>query len=679
MNAMAKGPSSRFSLADLIIVIVLCGLVTALFLLPPSAVEPAAVLSLLVVAIIGWSIWLAWRRAGRCADCGRRFARPTAWERPIACPRCGSEQPGLARARRRLEVVRWGLLVFAVLWWLVLSIPAVSSSVQDMLISQLLPIFPPRRESYWRFFRFVDLLLAAIRFLPFLAVPGVGWIRSRLLRAKDRPCEACGEIIPAADQAGRMLCAVCHGRQLSRDELRKKQVRVIRMLVAFVAVLGGLSALFLAGLVWSLSASNVPVAVFVGLAAIWCSGFFLYFLRLLLRDRKARWLLDETMTVRGAREVADEEGTVVEDGPTAIWYSGPDDPTPMLREQSALARDRFATILGANDLAAPPVCVLCFHDRGAFHRFHARHMPGADLTTRDGIYFSRPVGLFTLCTAAASGRVSDPKTAAGSLYGFALLEQACGSLPEPWLHLGLVKSLAAANERPSLARLNRKMLVHLARGTAWSEDLFRVRIEDLTRLLRRRGDPARYQKGEAFGEQSWSIVEYLCGEQAPEERKAALRAFLKVKRIKGRREVAFFDHFGFGFGSALDGWKEWVRSQGIGAYEPPPPRMLEAFRARVIAPIRDRQARRIDRIRAIRGWGGAGFVLGADALIALLREPGDIPKAEIVWALSMASGMAFADDPVRWQAWWDELPPEATSATPDPEAEPAIASLSDHS
>ncbi len=81
----------------------------------------------------------------------------------------------------------------------------------------------------------------------------------------------------------------------------------------------------------------------------------------------------------------------------------------------------------------------------------------------------------------------------------------------------------------------------------------------------------------------------------------------------------------------------------------------------MIPTIRDRQAPRRDRIRAIRGWGNAGYVLGSDALIDLLREPGDLPKAEIVWALSMVSGMAFGDEPERWLAWWDDLPASATS------------------
>jgi hypothetical protein len=64
--------------------------------------------------------------------------------------------------------------------------------------------------------------------------------------------------------------------------------------------------------------------------------------------------------------------------------------------------------------------------------------------------------------------------------------------------------------------------------------------------------------------------------------------------------------------------------------------------------------------------GSAGFVPGADPLIDLLRDPGDLPKREIVWSLCRVSGMAWCQGMARWQAWWDELP-----ATSDKSSEPA--------
>ena len=129
--------------------------------------------------------------------------------------------------------------------------------------------------------------------------------------------------------------------------------------------------------------------------------------------------------------------------------------------------------------------------------------------------------------------------------------------------------------------------------------------------------------------------------------------------------------------------------RGIGTYEPPPDRIRDAMLERVLPVIRDRQAKRGDRLVAIGEWASAGFVLGADALIGVLRDPGDLPKEQVVWRVCMVSGMAWGDEPDRWQAWWDDLPtewegPAEAAATPPgglpaepiataPEGEPASA------
>jgi hypothetical protein len=122
---------------------------------------------------------------------------------------------------------------------------------------------------------------------------------------------------------------------------------------------------------------------------------------------------------------------------------------------------------------------------------------------------------------------------------------------------------------------------------------------------------------------------------------------------------------GHGFGPLLDGWRQWVLDRGIGSHEPPPPLVRDGLRNRVLPVVRDRQARRGDRILAIRQVGSAGFVLGADVLIEKLKESDDISKEEILSALSMISGMAWGDDPDRWQAWLDDLPMTWMEPQPD--------------
>ena len=187
-------------------------------------------------------------------------------------------------------------------------------------------------------------------------------------------------------------------------------------------------------------------------------------------------------------------------------------------------------------------------------------------------------------------------------------------------------------------RLNRMMVAVLARGTAWSAELFTITPNGLTRLLRGSKDPGTAHKLHQFLAQSWSIVECLCGEQAPHDQRAAFGSFLRDPRSKTHPEESFRLHFGVDFAPFLDGWKQWVLDQGIGTYEPPPDRIRDGLLDRVLPAIRDRKAKRGDRIVAIREWARHGFVLGADALIDLLRDPGDIPKEEIVWRWAWSRG-----------------------------------------
>jgi hypothetical protein len=226
-----------------------------------------------------------------------------------------------------------------------------------------------------------------------------------------------------------------------------------------------------------------------------------------------------------------------------------------------------------------------------------------------------------------------------------------------WLQRGLTSAVAVAGgDSHDHARLNRRMVASLSEGTSLNTELFVLKMKDLTKLMRGSNDHRQFQKFQQFSGQAWSIIEYLCGERAPEERKTAFRAFLKDGRSNIHQEECFVEHFGFGFGPLLDRWRQWVLDQGIGSYEPPSPRVRKAWLDRVLPIIRNSQAKRGDHILAIREVGSAGYVLGADALIDLLRERGEIPKEEIVWALAMISGMAWGDDPDRWQSWWEGLP-----------------------
>jgi hypothetical protein len=77
---------------------------------------------------------------------------------------------------------------------------------------------------------------------------------------------------------------------------------------------------------------------------------------------------------------------------------------------------------------------------------------------------------------------------------------------------------------------------------------------------------------------------------------------------------------------------------------------------RIVPTIRDLKAKRRDRVDAILGWGSAGYVLRADALIELLHVREGGLKAEAIGSLDAVSGMPSGDEPDRWRAWCEGLP-----------------------
>jgi hypothetical protein len=638
---VAERSSPRFFLADLVAAVLLCGVVAAQLVSHRSLDKsPYVLIGAFVFAT--WYFLRSRRTAPTCDKCGQRFTPPKPSDSPIDCPHCGARQVALVRSLKRRESLLWTMR-FLLFFSAVAIITFASKAAKEG---------EPLEGS-----RLTAVAIAAgIAVLAGLAMVGIGASRSRLAQPQERSCEACGGLIPAKPPDP-SICPNCLGRQPDRGRAEKEQAETRRQIriVGMGLALGIVGSLFMVGppIVRKGDWTGLPAFLLVVLVAVLLGGLLM---RFWIRSQKVGGLMREEETLARARQCAGEEGTVAQEGPATVWYSGPADPVPMLREEIAGAHRRFATLLAETDIPDPPIRILCFHERDALLKFYEASFPGIDLAAQVGLYLQRPWCLLLLCTTEIPGRIDNPRLQAGSLYVVVLLEQVYGSLPAPWVQAGLTKALDAREGGGELNRLNRRMVAALSAGAAWSEDLFSASVNQVSKLHSRSKDPRTKRKADLFGDQAWSIIEYLGGEFAPEARRAAFRAFLKDKRAKGQHEAAFFQHFGFGFGTLLDDWRTWVLDRGIGADEPPPPELRDALVNRVLPVIRDRHARNEDRIQAIRDWRTAGVVLGADALIDLLRDPGDIPKEEVVWALCMASGMGWGDEPERWLAWWDGLP-----------------------
>jgi hypothetical protein len=473
-------------------------------------------------------------------------------------------------------------------------------------------------------------------------------------RRKAPACVECGrKFLPPKKIDGPAICPRCRQRALSPAGLKKEQTKNLWTGLVVLAILASFLGFGLSDFVAARFDRScwlaLPLLAVGATPGLFAAPIIPYILFALIRNRL---FSGEKFAMAHARKVAGEGGEEVELGPLMLWYSGPTDPAPMLLEQMEAVRGRFATMVGEEIEVRGPLRIFCFDRRDAFVAFH-RQM-STDLWNYDGIYNPAPARSLTLATEVIRHRPCDTEATARSLFTLALLEQYKGFLPVPWLQAGINYALTAGDG--GLDRLNRKMVVSMARGTTLGEELFRFKPGAFFKLLKNWPVHEDHARLSQFIAQSWSLIEYLCGEDATEDRRGRYRAYLKATRRGEPDEAVFQSQFGHGYDRLLEGWRGWVLERGVGTYGPPLPRIRDALTERLIPTVLDRRARIMDRILSIRGMGWAGDVPGADALIGLLRAGGEIPKEEIVWSLEAISGLARGDDLNRWSEWWDGLP-----------------------
>jgi hypothetical protein len=631
----------RVHLIDLVLAVIFCGLVVAAFASPHGIRESNFTFMAASAVGISWYFVRHARSRPTCEECGVRFYPTQPAGQPAHCPHCGEPLAAVRKTSMRRGFV---LVLIAVM------------TAVCLLATFTFALDPMRDIRPFERSRLAALLMAAASAL--LATLATAWLiaaRPRSIQPGVRICEGCGGIIPEKPPAP-SICPNCRSRKLTHRELKEEQTRSNRFVILFFWIL----AVFgIAGIVYFFRVSKPgmgPSLLLFALPALVLLFFAWKLIPFLINSRKLQSVLGEEAALAKARACAGEDGNVVRVGPTTIWYSGPDDPVPILQDEILASHRRLEDLLGETAIADPPLTILCFHDQAALLNLYKSLYPKLELTAYLGVYLQRPWNIMALCTGTVAGRLDDARSSLGSLYCLVLLEQSVGQLSASWLQAGLVASLSAEHNRGDLLGLNRRMIAALREQLGWSENLFTASGNQVIKLLLRTKDRRRVRKSELFGDQAWSIVEYLAGEQAPDAQKTAFRAFVKDKRASAQQEQTFFQHFGFGFGSLLDSWRQWVESQGYGYGEPPSTRIRDALQNRVLPVIQDLHAPRADRIQAIRDWRKAGVPIGAATLIDLLRNPGDIPKDEIIWSLSGVSGMSWGDEPDRWQTWLNELP-----------------------
>jgi hypothetical protein len=543
----------------------------------------------------------------------------------------------------------------------------------------------PRSRTQFRLFDLVMWVILAALFFGFFRQ--IGWMQGRnegshgsvvllgigfglwfavrsTVRAKrsGTVCHECGRRFLAQRQlADSTICPRCRPATLPRVQVRRERTSAFLTTFFFVTCLAALAGLPLwntvagqfGGFVWIIYPLLALGATLGFLAAV----ILVIAVVTIVRNVRMRY---EKPSLALARKCSSQEGTIERIAPVTIWWCGAVNPVAMVMEQMGIIRTRFEHLIDES-VETPRLRLLVFDTRKAFLAYHRNMVPGrAEI---DCLYAGRPVRSITLAMEATRFRVHDHVRAIRAGFVLYFLECYKGFLPPTWLQMGVGGVLATDQAGDARAQLIRRMKVSLANRTALSAaELFQQRrAREVFKQLNAQSEHDPFARFTQFRGQSWSVVEYLAGRDAPPDRLGRFRSFLSDLKATGSQEAVFEHHFGHGFEALLEQWRAWVLEQSAGDDPMPPPEIRTTILDQLVPAIRDPAKKAQDRIQAMRSLGGAGYVLGAHSLIDVLREGDErfIPTA--AWALEAISGQPFGSDAQRWAQWWSGRDPSAVT------------------
>jgi DNA-directed RNA polymerase subunit RPC12/RpoP len=503
-----------------------------------------------------------------------------------------------------------------------------------------------------------DLTTLVILVVAFVALVSV---QSYLKAGQTSPtCSVCGRRFLAKPQPNETaVCPKCRQRSLNPEQLQKQQALGCGCIVVGLAAISVPSGLYYGSSLADLTGFGywlaAPLATLI--SAFWLpTCYFVPFLLFLAAERRL-WRNDRYV-LSLARRTAGNEGTESRAGPITIWFSGPSDPVPVLREQFEIARGRLSALLGRQLQSESQMRIYYFDKSDAYVKFTRPLLPRGSSDT--SVYFGTPRRLAAFSREAPPHRLGELKDTWAHFFYHFWLESAIGSRIPLWLG-ALVACVQDNQEDPApTARNLRRMLQTIKSGRALdATDLFRAKDTTLGNLALNRTNYHNFTKLSHRIGQLRSVGEYLISATADQDRRTRFVAFLSDLKSKDNPEDVFRRHFGYGFDQLLQDWRVWVLDRGEAPHDPPPADILDALIHRVIPTIGNSQSPILDRVEAVRAMGEAGFVAGADSLIELLRNGTEIPREELVWALETISGLTLGDDPPAWADWWDRVPDAA--------------------
>ncbi len=639
---MAKPARGRWTLADLVAAILVCGLIAA-FYANVSHGDPAPLLPPAIGIIAVWFALRQMRTQPRCIECGARFQPSNKRQGPlIRCPVCDAKQTAFLRGLRRYTLMFWSIPVLMAPCFVL----AVFVSVRPGPILPGLGLPRQAEQALW--------------WLPFLCLFALLAVvdrrRARFRQAQNRTCEACGAPV-RPDPAEQTTCENCRFRKLSPERASQAYARNERRLLPLLVVIIGVAILLYLVMPKKPNReapapqASSPVVMILAFAPVLAIGGWLFLQ--IRKGRKIRALLREGDLAAAAEKAAGEPGRPIADWPAESWYSGAIDPGPLLREARETTRVRLEQLLAAEAIDPPAPRVLAFHDTNALFRYLGLLIPGYNLEEFTGLYLQRPWRVMLLTIGQAPALLATPRANAVSVWELVMLEEILPAMPQPWIQVGISLYLREF-DRECLPALTRRAALMVRSGTSWPESFFTASARSLGKLSKPPRSADSLIRLESYHDQAASIVHFLAGPEASAQGRARFVEFLKDPLARTSQEECFFNRFGHGFGSLLDAWKEWVLAQPTDEFPNPAEEIRKGLRERVLPCLWDHGRPLAQRRLALGDWRRAGALIGGDVIIELLRSPGDMPTAELLWALRSVAGVDLGADPVRWQDWWNQ-------------------------
>lgn len=492
------------------------------------------------------------------------------------------------------------------------------------------------------------LLLAWAGLVVWLLV----WFPMRALRSAPA-CRDCGRrFFVRKRQVGAALCTFCRQRYLDPGTFRREQLKGGRLIFVFLVI--GMMAPMVLGSNLLEARTGWGREVTLAIAALITAAAFITAIIILLFGialNRRRRLNNPERLLKYARKCAGKAGTLVSAGALTLWYSGTDDPGPMLSAQWDEIWQRFAALFGEAP-ARLPLRLFSFEKRDAFVAF--LYQRASDCANLDGA-FLQGTRIAGLSTELVPYRLSDVQGTAGMMAVYDALECFKRLTAPSWLGLGLAYCLGKDQIEGTAGRLNRKLMAALARGELLDARIsFDPRPALVAKLFGGWYQNRNFRTMSVMSFRSWSVVDWLCGAASDNDRRERFCAFVRDLRANELWEPIFERHFGYGFVELLERWRESVIERGIGQHEPAPPPIREALLTRAVPTALDSTARYRHRVQAIRSIGTAGYLTGSDALIALLRGGDPVLRDEAIWSLEAISGQVLGDSPDRWTEWWQD-------------------------